>query len=333
VLPNEDAAGYYRASASIEVLRRLLGPARDKLTAVERAALLEDAAARTGAGTLSLGDALSLVPPIVKSGGRVELTDAYALLGAARPDALPADLRKRYAHFLASTYGTRARALGWKPRPSDTPDDLVLRPQMLGLLGGPGEDAAVRKEAHALALKWLDDRASLRPELVRVALGLAGRSNDRALFERLRAAARAAQDHRERGELLGALGGFTDPTLAREALSLLLSGDVDLRESTGILWHALSTLETREVAYRFLESNFDVLVARMRSDEASGLFRVPSFFCDEEHRADAAAFFGPRAEKIDGAPRALATALEEVRVCVEASKLNRGSVEAFLAHY
>ena len=60
---------------------------------------------------------------------------------------------------------------------------------------------------------------------------------------------------------------------------------------------------------------------------------IPARFCDEEHRSDAKAFFGPRAEKIGGGPRALEKALERVGLCIDAQRRNRAGVEAFLEKF
>ena len=71
----------------------------------------------------------------------------------------------------------------------------------------------------------------------------------------------------------------------------------------------------------------------LRSDEAMELFRLVGFACDEARRADSAAFFGPRAEKIEGAPRAHANSLEAVTQCAASAKLTCKSLEAFLKKY
>jgi aminopeptidase N len=333
VMPNADAIGYYRVDYRPEALRRLISKAKKDLTVDERASLLDDAAALTRTGALPLGDALALIAGLVEGGEALVVERSFALIGAARPDQLPAALRAKFARFVESVYGKRGRALGWKARPGESPDDQRMRQEMLGILAGPGEDAALRAEAHDLALEWLDDRSALAPDLVDIALFLSGRSNDRALFEKLKKAALAATDHEEKSRLAGALGGFADPALAREAFSLLVGDELDPRDSTGIVWNAFGSIETRDRAYELFKQNFDAMVRRMRSDEATQLFHLVGFACDDARRADSAAFFGPRAEKIEGAPRVLANSLEAVTQCAASVALSRKSLEAFLKKY
>lgn len=54
---------------------------------------------------------------------------------------------------------------------------------------------------------------------------------------------------------------------------------------------------------------------------------------DAAHRADASAFFGPRAKNVDGAPRVLASALESIQLCEASHKAALPGLEAFLKKY
>ena len=53
-------------------------------------------------------------------------------------------------------------------------------------------------------------------------------------------------------------------------------------------------------------------------------------FCDEAHRAKAAAFFPDKAAKINGGPRRLEQALEAISVCIAGKKAEEPSLTAFL---
>jgi aminopeptidase N len=329
VMQNQDALGYYRSAYDPRALARLI-KAKNQLSVAERVSLLGDALALTRTGALPLGDALGLVPPLIEGGDRLLLERGSAIVRSARPDLLPPAERARLARFVQKTFGKRARALGWKATPGEGPDAALLRPELLELVIDFGEDVALRKEAHDLAWKWLDDRHALDPDLVGPALFFAGKSNDRKLFDRLRATLRSATLRREREQLASALGSFSDPPTLREGLGLVLSDELDLRESINILRSAMYSSETRDLAYVFLKESFGALVKKMRSDEAAELLMMSSFFCDERHRADAGAFFGPRAAQIEGGPRIFANALERVDQCIASAKLNRKSLEAFL---
>lgn len=331
VMPNQEALGYYRSAYDAASLARLI-KARKELSVAERSSLLGDALAltRTRTGGIRLGDALGLVAPLIEGGDRLLLERAAGVVASVRPEWLQPAQRALLARFVQKTFGARARALGWMAKAGEGPDAAILRPQLLNLVADLGEDAALRREAHDLALKWLDDRRALAPDLVQSALAFAGKSNDRKLFDRLRATLESTSDRREREQLAGALGTFTDPALLGEALALVLGDEIDLRESINILIWAMFGRETIDVAYAFLKDNFDVLVKRMRSDEASGLLGLPASFCDVRHSFDMEQFFRPRAAQIEGGPRIFDNALERVTQCLSAAGMNRRSLEEFL---
>ena len=171
---------------------------------------------------------------------------------------------------------------------------------------------ALRKEARALALRWLDDPAAVDAASIELVLGIAAIDGDRAFFNRLRSEIGNAKDDQRRSHLLAALGSFRDPALARASLDFFLDGELDPREAMGLLdQDELST----EVVFTFLQERFDRVLARMPSDAAVSLPGTVSRFCDEGRRAAVEAFFKPRIEKISGGPRALSQALEEISLC------------------
>jgi cytosol alanyl aminopeptidase len=333
VMPNEGASGYYRSSYAPETLRALLhqdAKGKDALTPKERVSLITDMEALVTAGKLGRADALALLPAMVKGADRHALGSSMALVEGVRDDLLPDDLRKKLAKLVRDVYGERARALGFAGKPGEPDEARLLRPRLLGLVGILGEDPALRKEAHALALRFLGDHAAIAPDLTQVTLAIAAQSDDPALFRGLREAGKAAPSRRDKEQILSVLGAFRASALADEALALVLSPELDLRDTTGILDVALFGRETRERAYAFVKKNFAALTARMRSDEAMPLFDMPVFFCEEAHRRDAEAFFGERARAVEGATRTLASALEASALCIEQQKHDEAGLHAFL---
>jgi hypothetical protein len=247
-----------------------------------------------------------------------------------RRDLLPDALRPAFARFVRDTYGPRARALGFRQKPGEPSTDTLARPRMLALVGGVGEDAAITTQAQTLARRWLDDPNALGDEVVGAVLSMAARRGDRALFDRYLAAARAATDRRQRSRLLGALGAFEDTVLADLALGHVLSGEFDIRDAAMILGVMTGNLPARERLYRFIKDRFDALAEKMRADELHLVLGIPEAFCDAEHRASAAAFFGPRVERVDNGPRMLARALERIDLCIASDRHHRASTVAFL---
>jgi len=259
--------------------------------------------------------------------------EALDTLDLVRPDRLPDGLRPSYARAVRQLLGARASALGWDPG-DDPPDLRQLRQRLVPLVATYGEDPLLRSEGRRRALGWLEDRRSADPDLTWGLLGVAAFDGDRSVYDRLLAEARRTSDRQEQSKLLWALGSFRDPAISTQALGLILHDEFDVRESLGILWGAASHRETQDAAWAFVRESFDRLAARMRGDETSWLISgVVSRFCDEDRRREAAAFFQARSASIDGAPLALANALETVDVCIAEERRNAAGIAELLKQY
>lgn len=299
------------------------------LTLAERAGLVNDTGALVRNGEMPAGDALALLPQFLRTPERHII---QGTMGTVREmnDLIPEALRPRYAQFIRRTYGAMAHRLGWSPGPGEGDETRLLRPGLLSLVAGPGEDPALIAEAGRLARRWLEDRQSLDPDLVGPVLEIAARNGDRALFDRFHAAARQTPDPMERVRLLRALGAFRDSTILQAVHHLALTDEFHPNEAIGLAFAGLGEPRTRPLAYEFVKQNFDALVARVPRNDAAALLYSVGGFADAKHRADAAAFFGPRAAKLPGGPRLLAQVLEQIRLNIALKRAQLPSLEAFL---
>jgi hypothetical protein len=164
------------------------------------------------------------------------------------------------------------------------------------------------------------------------ALEVAVRRGDKGLFERIQAEAARTTDRTEQTRLLAMLGRFEDPALSRAALALVAAPGSDLRDTGPILEQLLVGRATRGLAWTFLVQHWSELAPRLRSDDGTGLVTTAAALaCQPGRRAEVAAFLKPRAEPFDGAPRALARALEEADACAAARARHQKAISAFLA--
>lgn len=333
VVPNEEGMGYYVSKYSADDIGRLAGKGEAPVSLEERAALVRDVGLLVSNGAVPLGKALELVPGAVASGDKTTLQSVQSIFRNVRSSDLPEPLFEKLQRFARKTFTPRARALGFSPKADESPDTVEMREMLLHAAGLFGADPELLRTAKGLALKWLDDRKALSPDVAPVALALAARSNDRALVGRLVSRAKAAPDHGEKRMLFSALGSVSDPALAAEALEMALTAGLEMRDTMMFVRALLGGRRTRDVAYAFVKKSFDALLARASTFERQFLFALPDAYCDAEHRADAAAFFGPRAKSVDGAERVLANALESIQLCEAGQKAALPGLEAFLKKY
>src|SRR5205823_1731790 len=142
-----------------------------QLSEREKMQLLYDVAAASRAGAADFTRAAELASVLGRAKERPVVAATLAVADFWH-DKIPDELRPKYAAWVRSMYGARAKALGWKPRPKESFDDADLRPKLLETVGDQGEDAPTRAEAKKLALAWLKDHRAATPELSFVALHL-----------------------------------------------------------------------------------------------------------------------------------------------------------------
>ena len=327
----DEGIGYYHGDVGKDALARLFGKQGKVLGLPERLALLDDASALVESGALGPADVLSLVPSLVAEPEPLLERGAAALVDRVRAAHLPPDLRPRFANFVTRTFGKRARALGIRPLPGEDEATTFLRPSLVSLVADRGEDPALLAEVRALASRFLDDPSSAPLDIAGPALVLAARhGGDRALFDRLRDAAKKERDERRRGAFLEALTNFRDAALVDDALALVLDGGFDPRDAVWLLGQDERMLD-RSLGY--VEKNWSALVARMPNEALGYLPLTFQSACDDATRAAVARVFEGRASEVVGGPRSLAQSLEAISLCVAQRRKLEPSLRAFLQKY
>jgi alanyl aminopeptidase len=169
------------------------------------------------------------------------------------------------------------------------------------------------------------------PNLVGVAVAVVGEGADRATWNAMRSAVEKSVDETVRSRLLVALSVAKNEELAASARDLSLDPMLRDNEVTGPISTQLTRPESREAAWAWLKDHVDALLARLpRHHGGAGLISSSvRAFCDESHLQEAEALFRSRLDHIDGGPRALAMAVEDVRLCAARRKAHEASARAF----
>jgi alanyl aminopeptidase len=335
VFPNAEGAGYYRMQLAGEAASKLMKSGLQKLSRAERVALMGDVRALARAGALPAAEALAMAARVANDKDRVIVEASLDVLELSSERLIPENLREDRARFVRDTYGPRARQLGFTPRKGEDEDTRLLRPRLVRLAGRDGADPRIIAEARALADKWMKDRRAVAPEMVDPVLTIAAAHGDAAFHQRLVTALREEKDRKERQHLLGALGGFRDPALAKQSMALMFEKGMDPRETIWLVFGATQNTKTQAAAFDFVREHYDRLVgdsegALLPAENAGRLAFVAGGFCGKEQRQQAADFFTERNAKAPGGPRMLAQVLESVDQCVALKEAQARSVEAFL---
>ncbi len=329
VNPNADSAGYYRTAPKGKLLDNLLARAPKALSLPERIGLIGDVQALVASGSVQQSVALGLVESLSKDKSR-HIVDASMGVIAGIEEMVPDDLRVNYERLIKKLYRARAAELGFVSKPGEDDNTKQLRPQLVELVAISGNDKPLIDQATALAWKWLDDKKAIQPEMVGTVLGIAAHHGDQKLFDRLHKDAKVAEERSDRGRLLGAMGGFTDPKIVAQAQAIAISDEFELREALGLLQGGFSDRHTRNQAYEFMTKNFDLIAKKLPEPFRPYMAYTFVPLCDETRKAEFETFFKAKLEKVEGGPKALAQALEALHLCAAARKAQTPGVVAFL---
>jgi cytosol alanyl aminopeptidase len=334
LLANDDLVGYYRAAYSPALFASLMSDGgRKRLALHEELGTLDDVGALVAAGRMPAADALALVSSLADDPRRQIAEWAAHLVAHTHELDVPRELEPALARFVGKSFGARAHALGWIGKPGEDEDTRLLRPNLVALVAHLGGDAALRDEARKLTERWLDDKRALPPEVTDAVLREAGRGADAALFERLHAALKTEKDRVIRSHLVAALASLRNPDVGKRALAIVLSDEIDPRESFDIVVGFMGDNEMRPLGWDFLRANWDRLVPRLPAESVAFAPMLAVGFCDDAHRQQMDQFFRPRSVKLPGGPRILDQALESIAVCTAERAHEAPSVAAFLSRW
>jgi alanyl aminopeptidase len=329
VMPNADAAGYYRWSLPPADLANLVKKGYSRLSERERLSLHDSVRAGLARGTTSAVDGMKALERLARDPSPSVAGAPLGLLRQVHDDVDDAKLRAAIGGFGAKLYARRFEELGFEPRRArwgeaspEAPESAIFRRELVGFLANVARDARVRAEAKKRGLAYVGhgkDGAihadAVEPSLAGTTLAIAAQDADARLFDELEGKLATVTDEAVRTRVLAALGSVRDPKLAARALALALDPRLRHNEITAPLEAALGDVTTREAAFGWLVDHVDPLVDRLGRDDASWLPWSGAVFCDRAHAEKLAAVFGPRLAKLEGGPRNLAGAVEATMLC------------------
>lgn len=332
-LANAGAKGYYRVAYAGDMLGRLIANKDRQVSEAERLSLVEDVNALVTTGKLPLGDALALVPSLLKDPSPYVISRAARVVAGVDASIVPDRLRPNYQRFVRKMFGDKARKLGWLSGKSDTDEVRMLRHALVGLVVGEGEDPVLIQQAIKLATNWLGQRKGVDFEILGLVLKTAAQHGNQALYERFVQELDSAKDSGERSALIQAVAATRDPARIEKNFELSLSGKIPLREASPLLQFPMTDPKTRQMAYDYIKGHFDAILDKLPRLAGAYLIYSASRFCDDAHYQDAQTFFKPKADAIPGGPQALEQTLEQIQLCIAFRAAQQPSIEKFLQRY
>jgi cytosol alanyl aminopeptidase len=191
-------------------------------------------------------------------------------------------------------------------------------------------EAAQRGRAY-LVLGSKAPGKELPPELLGVALKVAAEEGGSHVADKLIAKLATEEGEMLRRRILSAIGSSEDPELAARARELELDARVHPNEVGRVLASQIRRHVTRDQAWAFFGSHLDKMLARMPPAFSTSAMAQAAPFCDQAHADDLERLFKPRAATIEGGPRALAAAVEDLHLCIARRAAHEAGARAFFA--
>jgi hypothetical protein len=281
--------GYYRVeygAASMAALAKAL----PQMTPADRVNFLADGWAMVQAGRAEPSSFLALVESIGIDDRRPvwdQIITVYSALNRLSRDRPERPALQRYIRAKLRSVFDR---LGWDGSGAGDDDDSLLRGSLIRTLGELGDEAIITEAKRRFA-GFLSDPQSLPAALRDSVTHLVGITADRAMYDTMLALARKSTVTNERLRYYYAAASARDPALAHPTLALTLTDEVPGTIVTGLIGSVASSGEQPDLAWDFLQKNYDALFAKQGPafrDQFIANFMTN--FSDEGHAAELAAF-------------------------------------------
>ena len=312
---NASEGGFYRVLHDDAVLAALGEDLSSALSAVERMGLVGHQWAIVRAGRANLRTFLDLASRL---GSETDYEVLDTLAGALWfvddqiADAVGPEGRPALQSWVGDVFRPAWHEVGWDPAPGEEEERRLRRASLLRIYGVIAENAGVASDAAERFETYLEDRATLEPNLAEPLIAIVARDGDMDRFDRFRAAVTQAATPQERRRFQLALGDFRVPEAIERALELTLTPEIPTQDVAFLLIRLLGNRFARETAWKFIEREWDRLGKRLPPMMASRLIEATSALQTREHRREVATFF--RAHPVETGMRALKLALERFDV-------------------
>ncbi len=337
LMPNARGGGYYRFAMDNASLDALVYAATlRKLEGGEVVALASNVFAGLRSGGISAAAALRFATTLSASADSRVAAIAMRVVETMRDDIAPDHLVANVEVVGRELYKRRASSIFAVPA-KESDEAHLTRAKVADFLSNVAREPTVRQEAAKrgeqalLALEQGQPLGkSIEPDMLAVALGAAIEVGGSPTHERVSNLLAMTTDPVLRREVVLSLGATRDPTLAEKSLALLLDQRLRISELQRLFKPLAAHRETREQAWKWLQTNFDAFLARASLAEQAVLPQHVETLCTTEAVESVGAFFTPRLASIAGGPRSLTLAKDNIAACAAMANSQRESAEKFL---
>ncbi|PWT87725.1 MAG: hypothetical protein C5B54_11825 [Acidobacteria bacterium] len=338
ILPNSDAAGYYRWTLPTSEYSKL-EKALDKLSEDEQLTFADSIGSGFHSGRLSATDVFNTLPVFAASRLEAVAKAPMSLIEFSKDYLVPRELTTNVETYSRTLYKPVYKRIGFDDQSAGgTVDEeaRLLRTDVIPFLAFTGRDPEVREEARKRGLAFLGygkdgqiHRNAVDVNLIGTCLGVAVQEGDSAFYETLSKTLKESNDPVLRLQIIQAMGRTTDPALVQKGLDLSLDPAILSNEVTRITGAMAEPVENREAVWQWMQQNMQKVMSRLPSEHQRYLPFLASRFCSEEKSKEVAAFFTPKLADFPAGKQVISGVMERINLCAAAVKAHQQSAQAF----
>ncbi len=312
---NAGQTGFYRVNYPPEEWERLSSAIQTRgLPAVDRLGLQSDAYALMRAGYVPATLYLSLTQAFADETDSTLWREISANLRSFEVLIADEAYLPEFQSYVRRLFRGPAERAGWDAPPDEGHLDALMRGALLGRLGAV-EDTATIREALSRFGTYLEDPASLSPDLRDVVYHIAGQEGGETIYETLWRLEREAGLNEEKLRLLTAVTRpKTEELLQRSLDRSLLEEEVRIQDAVIMVVGVGANRHGRDLAWDFLRANWEEFDRRYsKGGFALGrLVSITDAFTTPERAEEVEAFF--KAHPAPAAKRRIRQSLERIRL-------------------
>ena len=324
---NAGGNGYYRTAYTPGDYSAVTAHLETALTPPERISLIGDEWAQVRADKATVGYYLNLVSAVKNDSNADVVSSALDGLAAIRERVAATPQEKQSLEtWFRQNFESEYTKLG-PPSASDAPNKKQLRALLFAALG-EANDPQILTQARQISEKYLANPSSVEPNLAQTALQITARNGDAALFDQLQKISETSTNPEIQTGSLHLLALFENPDLAKRALQYAVSDKVRNQDAAIQLAISLSEDKTRDLAWSFIQNNWDEVKKEFTPELGSNLVGATSAFCSEQARDNVSQFFSTH--KVPAADQTLKHAIEHINGCIELRNLQEPNLRSWL---
>ena len=324
---NVNGAGNYRVQYD-ERSWQLILQALSRLGVEDRVNLMSDVWALVQAGRAAVPLYFGLVGKLPASTDLAEREQIIEVFEFINRLLIDSPTRQAFQRYARSVLNPTFAVLGWEPKPNEPSNAGRLRASLISALGDL-DDADVIAGCRKLFEKYLEDPASLSPDLRAPVLAVIGRYADEKTWNRLHQLGIKTTSIEDKQNYYNALAGAADPKLAEKTLALSLTDELPTSRAIFLVSRVARDSGHPDVAWDFGRAHMKALLAKV--DAAGANSYAPSLFTffSDDSRADELKMYAKKNLPQASAPQ-VTKAVDEIQFRTEFKKRLATQLNAWL---